>query len=583
MLLYDDADCAALSAAIPQMMRDGEALKSAHVAPTQDQRAAVSAMVLAFVRHRGRKVYGGHALNAALLDLSPEDAIYSAGRQVQPADEQGIIGGGASDIADIEFYSPDPIADVVELCDRLFAAGHSYVQGREAMHHGTFTISVEFKRVCDVSFFPRPAYDHLPVRASDPSSMLPFAWDPLSAGVGPPVLTIDPAFAAIDHLKILCDPFTSYWKLDRMLPRLLLIQKHFPLSHPFLPPPPPPPSSHGGKRAGPPPLTATEMSVVTTALAWAADHGTLAVVGEHALSYFKEWADVLVGAQTQESQATPCRDPLPRHLTMVSVAYADDLEALVSFAEAAGEAGKAASGEQHAPRVRLTEYYPFADMLGRRTTLRLRAGGAPLITLIDARSKAVPVCGRGRDGAPVCSLTYAMMTSMALRFLARADSRSTAERDQGEVIASLMLARRVGLTAIGLTVADEGSPFRDTHLAFIGQPLSEMRIHMGGTDERRVRAGPNAMVWFTYDPNRNGAGGVRGRGKGGRGGQSRGGGQGQHRQYMLLRCDGAIVSPGDSVLMARRTERSLAETMKSMALDWTKVPDAPDAPEVFVS
>ena len=73
--------------------------------------------------NKGRKAYGGYALNAAILAVSPQDAIYDA----------------ASPPPDVEFYSPDPVGDVVDICKRLHAEGHEYVQGKEAVHDGTWT------------------------------------------------------------------------------------------------------------------------------------------------------------------------------------------------------------------------------------------------------------------------------------------------------------------------------------------------------------------------------------------------------------------------------------------------------------
>jgi hypothetical protein len=546
---YSAADEASLLQAVPRMMREAEELRRLYVAPTELQRRAISVVVLDFVRRRGRKVYGGHALNAALLEVSPGDAFYgpSAAAAAAAAAGEGGESNKTAGTPDIEFYSPDPIADVVELCNRLFAAGHRYVQGREAMHHGTFTISVEFTRVCDVTHFPRPAYDRLPVRVFPPASVLGVDFD---EDGGPGVQMVDPTFAAIDLMKLLCDPFTSYWKLDRMLPRLMLIQRHFPQL----------PAANAGPADVTSTSTSTSMRVPTepeatalrAALAWAANRGTMAVVGEHALAYFEDWADAFQAGGWTGIRA---RAGDVRRLTLVSVDYGADLEALASFLDAVLDQPPQPE-QQHVPKI--TEHNPFTDLLGRRATLRLRSGGAPLLTLIDARGKVVPICGRGCDGAMVASIAYVSMTAMAMRFLASVDGKRVAEAEHARTVIALTEARRRGLAATGLTVADIGTPFRDTMLEHIGEPRTEMRIHMDGVDDRRVRAGPSAQVWFTYDPNRPKGGGVGGgsRGRGGRG-RGRGQQQQQHQAFALARCDGQPVAQADSVLMARHVERSL--------------------------
>jgi hypothetical protein len=70
----------------------------------------------------------------------------------------------------------------------------------------------------DVSHMPLALYNAIPART------VPYA----GAFRVMPLVVVDPVFAMIDHLKLLCDPLTSYWRLDRMLPRLMLIQRLFP-------------------------------------------------------------------------------------------------------------------------------------------------------------------------------------------------------------------------------------------------------------------------------------------------------------------------------------------------------------------
>ena len=290
-MLYSPDDESAMIARVPEMMRAAEEMRSTHVAPTKLQRAAIADIIWNFVRRRARKIYGGHALNAAILEIEPGSAIYAP-----------------DECHDIEFYSPDPISDVVELCNHIFIDGHRFVQGREAAHHGTFTISVEFTRVCDVTYAPKKVYDSIPQRLYAASPGI----DPLPM--------IDPAFAIIDHLKILADPFTSYWKLDRMMPRIMLTQRLFPLTLPQLmcsPPPLQPNSS-------PPPITANAIAGrrhhkydFSAILDHVEKKTTLIIVGDHAAAYF----DAANGVST----------PFGKHMTLVSVDYDADVTEFASL------------------------------------------------------------------------------------------------------------------------------------------------------------------------------------------------------------------------------------------------------------
>lgn len=492
------------------MMRDAESLRRARVSPTEEQRGKIADEIWRFVKKRSRKVYGGHALNAALLDAAPSDAIYPASAS---ASEFTVASSGSGG-GDIEFYSPNPVADVYELCDRLVSAGHRFVQGREAAHHGTFTISVEFVRVCDVTYVPTSVYDRVPTRVRDG------------------LITVAPEFALIDHLRILCDPFTSHWKIDRMLPRMLMMQRTFPAVLPSAEVPDVPDVQDEDD----PRVRAIE-SLLSR---WAsARRDSVAVVGEHAAAFFK---DACKASQMCLTAGT--------RLSLVSTNYAVDLASLASTLgvvvhEDAEEeedvyvqgedgeeyfCGDALPATRLAPSATLREYYPMTDLVGSRAEFRVhgQGNGDVLVTLIDAHGKTVPVCSRcPRTGASVASASYCLMTALALRFAASFESET-------KVASAILGARSRFLEAAGKTVCDRDTVFRDVGLDYIGEPLTDMRVHMEAADQRRIVGGPNAQVWFSYDPLRPGR---------------HNHGKSRAARYQLMRCDGQeIVDEVDSVL-----------------------------------
>ena len=478
--IYSHLDAAALGTMVPQMMRESDFLKATRVAPTLNQRAALLTTILEFIRCKGRKVYGGHALNAAFVQkgLPP---IY--------ADQNDIIRN------DIEFYSPDPIGDVKEICNRLFVNKHQHVQGKEAMHNGTYTISVEFVRICDVSFMPQRVFDAIPTFPMDST-----------------LIGVDPSFAIVDHLRILCDPFTSYWKLDKQLPRLLTLQEHFPIEtlspgDSFAKK-----STEGVRKKNP---NQEYLDVVTS---WAASRETVVSVADHALAFF-------IKALVEPSAILPEFPEFPefdvRQITLVSANYSHDL---VSLDDILKEKGCAA-----------TEHYPFVDLLGSRAIFRTSAG-VPIATLIDAMGKALPTVGKNpEDGVHVASLTYSLVISLAMRFLARTENRDTVAFVHDQIIANLITVRKYASEISGSTTAlvvDVQSPFRDVNIDYLGIARSDMSIHMEIADERRIRSPPGAMIWFTYDPKR---------------------GTKNKQAYYIARCDGhSIVSQKDSMLARER-------------------------------
>jgi hypothetical protein len=513
--LYTDATAASLLAHVPDLMRQAEQAKLQCVAPTCEQRAAAHALVLAFAAARGRKMYGAWALKRALERVPASEC---------PDADPGCCSG----CPELELYSPDPIADATELADRLFVAGHRYVQAREAGAHRTYVVSVEFVRLCSITYVPLrvfaaiPTMPNLPVTAHAAQAS---ASNLEAAGLLPPI--VSPSFMMLDYLRVLCDPFTSYWKLDRALPRLVALQRAFPVGVP----------ARAGAGAG-----AGDDPRVAAAVAWAAGRGSCASVGEHARAFFGS----LVGV----GQPRPLQQ-----LALVSVDYASDLLALVGALEA-----------NATPPDEVVEHAELIGVLGRRATVRF--GNRTLVTLVDAGGRAVPVGARALDGVLVAGFSYCLLATMAMRFLATVNAGGNrrgggggsgttrangAERFHAALLGDMLAYRaaaeaELAATELAATERDDDdsrtpaedsvvtsltSPFRDVGLAYIGWPKSDMRIHMEMTDRRRVEAGTNrATVWFTYDPCKPDA---------------------RPFKYRLLRCDGEPLPPADSVLLQART------------------------------
>jgi hypothetical protein len=439
--MYSVTDEAAVAAVMPELMQEAEALRARHVLPTTAARHAITDTVLAFVRARGLKVYGGYALNAAVSAVSPADAFYSCDPDASPPD--------------IEFYSSDPIADVCELCRMLHAAGHRYVQGKEAMHHGTFTVSVEFVRMCDVTYVPPRAYDALPTITD--------------AAEG--IEVIAPSFAMIDLLRVVCDPFTSHWRLDRMFSRLALLQRTFPLSLA-----PAVAAAHNPPRTDGPRVARAFLAYRPT---------SCVAVGFAAFrAYFPE------------------RDTVPGNVvSAVTSRWAEntyDLEvALVS-----------AFGRE---RVQVNNHAPFMDLFGRRRVFLValcdEEPAEVAAVLYDAGHRAVPTCGlHAEDGLAIAAFPYVLAMALSCAFHARAEGSDPAVAQRFERLAAEMCAARAErLELSGMSVVDRRTPLRDFGgMQYVGNTLSPMRSHMLLIDERMATRRGHEQAWFTFDPAKEG-------------------------------------------------------------------------------
>lgn len=163
--------------------------------PTMTEINNVYMEIINFIKTNNRIVYGGYAQNELIRMKNEEDVFYNK-----------------SDIADIEFYSPDPIGDMIDLCDILQKKNYKYVEGKEGVHIETYKIFVNFMNYCDISYMPPDMYKNCPVIISDG------------------VRLAHPHFMLIDAYRVYCDPMTSYFRLTKTFVRFTKLIKYYPFN-----------------------------------------------------------------------------------------------------------------------------------------------------------------------------------------------------------------------------------------------------------------------------------------------------------------------------------------------------------------
>ena len=93
--------------------------------PTIHEYRNVIKVIEEFIKSKDRIVYGGTALHRLILKKAPNDPIYKE-----------------YNTPDIEFYSPEPIKDLKDVCDLLHKKSFKHVQGQQAQHGDTYKLFV---------------------------------------------------------------------------------------------------------------------------------------------------------------------------------------------------------------------------------------------------------------------------------------------------------------------------------------------------------------------------------------------------------------------------------------------------------
>lgn len=166
------------------------------IEPTLDERKEIQAVILNFVKTKKRKMYGGYALNLLVSSVDKKDAFYKA-----------------DEVPDIDIYSPDPIVDLMELCNILHEKKFKHIRGTEGLHTETYKLFVNQKDYCDFSYVPKNVYNNMPFKNING------------------FMLIHPHFMAIDYLRMFTDPLLSWWRNAdlKSFKRFFILQKHFPL------------------------------------------------------------------------------------------------------------------------------------------------------------------------------------------------------------------------------------------------------------------------------------------------------------------------------------------------------------------
>jgi len=164
--------------------------------PKIDEIEKVYKIIKDYIIEKKRKVYGGYALNMLLTSKDKKLALY---------DETDIK------TADIDFYSSDPLVDLGALCNKIYAAGFKPVIGQEAQHKETYSIFVNYRLYCDITYMPNNIYRKARFVQLDEFTV------------------IHPWFMMIDYFRMFTDPMISYWRLEKHFERYMRIQRTYPL------------------------------------------------------------------------------------------------------------------------------------------------------------------------------------------------------------------------------------------------------------------------------------------------------------------------------------------------------------------
>jgi hypothetical protein len=421
---------------LPAIINEIERKAAEILEPTIYERREVMGIIRDYIREKERKVYGGSAINETLKNVNPKDAIY---------DEYTYT--------DIEFYSPTPVSDLVELTNILYNKGKKYVIAREAVHEETYSIYVNFRQYCDITYVPTRVY------------------------VGIKTLKIDginyvhPHFILIDQLRIINQPLTAAsQRWEKTFNRMYMLLKNYPLEYYDKPLKIPPPENEIQEHISKIKEDFMIMEgVIKTCLIGGFDAYNFYIL--HAMDDINV-KNQAMGDNNVENQAQVVNDKekqkLKKFLTnvpyieIVSVNYRDTVEKLYYFVRNNVTDPKLISLEEYFPLFQFNDYSVFINY-----------NGIPIARVLKSDGYCVPN-NKTEKGYMYVSFQYLLMSMFINKFRAYLDKDKEMYFRYSIAISNLVAARNIFLTRNKLGVLNN-TVFGEFKMSCVGTTMSYLR------------------------------------------------------------------------------------------------------------
>ena len=202
--MFRDIDIDDINTNIDKIKNSAAMIYKEQYEPTINESKSVYKVIQDYIKKNKRIIYGGFAQHLLIKHKNEEDGIYT---------EINDICFNLPDIADMEFYSPEPLKDIVNLTNELYNLKFKYIEAKEAVHGKTYKIYVNMINYCDFAYMPTFIYNNIPVITCNNFKCC------------------HPYFMLCDAYRVLNDPLTSYWRLDKPIKRFQKILRYYPLTH----------------------------------------------------------------------------------------------------------------------------------------------------------------------------------------------------------------------------------------------------------------------------------------------------------------------------------------------------------------
>ena len=389
--------------------------------PTLVESKNVYTDIKKFIKDKKRIVYGGYAQNELIRAKNKDDVFY---REV--------------DVADIEFYTPDPLGDLIDLCDLLYQKKYKYIDGKEGVHNETYKIFVNFVNYCDITYISPEIYNNIPTIVIDGLTMC------------------HPHFMLIDSYRVYTDPMTAYFRLKKTFTRFTKLISYYPFNENMV----------YNKIT----YDSTEKTNILKFIKNKILHSSnLIVVGQYAFNR------LMKKAQMPDSYYIPVH-----FFQVISTNYSKDIDNIHNILK------------KHFPSITKKTFYPLSQFLDKSSEWYI---DNTIILRIYGNNDRCTVYQKSHKKIKFGTYQLIFMYSL-IHYITSMKKNKFNEIQYGTMITRLIKARDKYLDTHNKTVLDK-SPFQEFTMKCIGEPKDLLRNSFIDKQEKRD-AGKRSS--FLYKP-----------------------------------------------------------------------------------
>jgi hypothetical protein len=401
--------------------------------PSISEIIKVNNLILDYSRTNKRKIYGGIALDYLLKDKKAEEKIYKE-----------------YECPDIDFYTPDPMNDLIKLCNLINEQNFKFVRGREALHKETYAIYVNNRLYCNLSYVPKNIYNKIPFKQIDGLNI------------------VHPYFLVIDYLRIFTDPIVSYWRLKdkKTFERFYLLNKYYSL-----------PFSDKNINFENPENIEIIKPIFSKILETTSDSETLIHTGFYAYNYYLK-ESMIIDKKLHRFKTLD----IP-YYELISTNYKEDTLNIINKIKELVDDDK---------DIKIIENYQFFQYLGSCAKIYYKDN--LVCVLYDNNNRCVPI--KKNNKYLVCTFNYTLLYFLSLQMKYKVENDEDNKNLIYIIVSHLTEMKKYYFRRTKKTIFDN-TPFEDFSLDYKGATLSAEKERQLIGEQRKKN---NKPFLFAYEP-----------------------------------------------------------------------------------